>query len=105
MFEGLKDMGKLLKQAKEMKDKMKKIQEELKKIEVSAQALDGKVDVVLNGEMEALRITIDPSVANDPAKLSKGLIKAFNDATKKAKDIAASKLSVVSDGLNLPGLG
>ncbi len=105
MFEGLKDMGKLLKQAKEMKAKMKQVQDELKTIKVSG-TFEGKCEVILTGELELVQLTIDPSLLNpnDGKRLEKGLTKAFNEAVKKAKDAATSKLSTVTGGLNLPGL-
>jgi nucleoid-associated protein EbfC len=104
MFEGLKDMGKLLKQAGEMKSKMKAIQEELKRVSVTGSAEGGKIEVVLSGELECLDVRIDPSLAGNVGALQKALVRAFNDASKKSKELAASKLSDISGGLNLPGL-
>ncbi len=104
MFEGLKDMGKLLKQAGEMKTKMKAIQEELKRVSVTGSAESGKIEVVLSGELECLDVRIDPSLASNVGALQKSLVRAFNDASKKSKELAASKLAHISGGLNLPGL-
>jgi len=104
MFEGIKDMGKLLKQANEMRSKMKTVQDELKTIRVSGSSAGGKVTVELTGELECLSVTIDPSLLSDGSALQKDLVKAINDASKKAKDVAATKLSAVTGGLNLPGM-
>ncbi len=106
MFEGLKDMGKLLKQAGEMKSKMKKIQDELKKVRVTGAAEGGKIEVVISGELEVLDIKIDPSLLAPGSQqtIQKGLLKAFNDASKKSKELATSKLSDISGGLDIPGL-
>lgn len=104
MFEGLKDMGKLLKQAGEMKSKMKQIQDELKKVKVSGTAEDGKVEVILSGELECLEVKIDPSVAGNASSLQRAVQKAFNEAARKAKELATTKLSDISGGLNLPGM-
>lgn len=106
MFEGLKDVGKLMKQAKEMKTQMKKIQDELKQVLVTGSAMGGKVEVTMSGELDCTNVTIDASLL-DPkqsAIVQKALKEAVNAATKKAKDIATQKLSVISGGLNLPGL-
>ena len=105
MFENLKDMGKLMKQAKEMKDKMKDIQEKLKKTKVSGKSENGRIVVELSGELECLSVQIDPALvsANQTIALQKSLQKAFNDAAAQAKNIATSELSSVSGGLNLPG--
>lgn len=105
MFENLKDMGKLMKQAKEMKDKMKTIQEKLKKTKVVGKAENGRVLVELTGELECTNVQIDPALmsANQTVTLQKALLKAFNEAANQAKNIATSELSSVSGGLNLPG--
>ena len=101
MFEKMKDMGKLMKQAGEMKSKMKKVQEELKSLRVTGAAEGGKVQIVLTGELECVSITVDPSLTG--TALTKALQKAFNDAAKQSKDLATTKLTEISGGLNLPG--
>ncbi len=105
MFDGLKDMGKLMKQAKEMKEKMKHVQEKLKKLKVTGKAEGGKIEVVMTGELECISITIDPGLvsANQTVSLQKALLKAVNDAASQAKNLATSELSDISGGLNLPG--
>jgi DNA-binding YbaB/EbfC family protein len=106
MFEGLKDMGKLLKQAKEMKEKMKKVQEELKKVKVTATTQNERIKVVMTGELQVTEISIDAFfLATDKKEiLEKSIAKAFNDASEKAKQVASTKLSAVSGDLNLPGM-
>ncbi len=106
MFEGIKDMGKLLKQAKEMKEQMKKVQDELKKMLVTASSAGGKVEIEMTGELECTNIKIAPELCQ-PAQvvlLQKAVKEAVNAATKKSKELAAKKLSAISGDLNLPGL-
>lgn len=106
MFDGLKDMGKLMKQAKEMKSQMKKVQDELKQVLVTGAAMGGKIEVTMSGELDCTGVTIDAALL-DPKQLpmlQKALKEAINAASKKAKDVATQKLSVISGGLNLPGL-
>jgi DNA-binding YbaB/EbfC family protein len=106
MFEGIKDMGKLLKQAKDMKEKMKKVQEELKKVKVTATQLNDRIKVTMTGELEVTEVVIDPTlvIADKKDVLEKHLLKAFNDAAEKAKSVATTKLSSVSGDLGLPGM-
>ena len=59
MFKGLKDMGSLMKQAKEMKSQMSKVQEGLKKMAFSGTALQGKIEITVNGELDILNVKID----------------------------------------------
>ena len=103
MFNQLKEMGNLAKKAKEMKDKMKKIQAELKTLKV--ESTEGGITVVMTGEMDCVGVKVEDSVINGSKdNLEKNLVKAYNSASQKAKKLASSKLSVVSQGLNIPGL-
>ncbi|RAP34666.1 nucleoid-associated protein, YbaB/EbfC family [Candidatus Marinamargulisbacteria bacterium SCGC AAA071-K20] len=106
MFEGLKDMGKLVKQAKEMKSKMKNVQDELKDVKVTGRSASGNVEVVLTGELVCLDIKIAPSLLEQGMAdiMKKQLKEAFNSAAQDAKGIATSKLSDISKGFNIPGL-
>ena len=103
MFDQLKDMGKLAKKAKEMKDQMKKIQGELKDTFVDAE--EGGVKVVMNGEMDVQSVEItELALLQNKVQLEKMIQKAVNKASRRAKESASSKLAVVSKGLNIPGL-
>ena len=104
MFEGLKDMGKLLKQANEMKAKMKDLQKELKETQITEESSDKKVKVLVNGEIEVLSISIDPGFGTDFKKLEKVLLNVLNEALKTAKEQAAKKVSALTGGMNIPGL-
>lgn len=105
MFNGLKDMGKLMKQAKEMKSKLKTVQSQLKNFQVSDD-YKGRVSVTVNGEMEIISITISPDFLSSASKedLEKATRKATNSALEKAKSHASKELTNVTGGLDLPGL-
>lgn len=107
MFDGLKDMGNLLKKAREMKSQMKTVQDELKKIEIKGSAADGKVQVVITGEMEIVSVHIAEDILNpkNQVLIQKAVKKAVSDAITESKTVAAKKLTEVTGGLNLPGLG
>ena len=104
MLKKFQDMGKLLKQAKEMKSAMATVQQELKKEEIEVSGLGGKLTVKLNGELEVISVDIDSSLLQSDQKepLQKGLVTAFSQAIKNAKNLAASKLASISGGL-IPG--
>ena len=108
MLDKFKDMGKLLKQAKEMKSAMAEIQKQLKKELISAEWFSKKnkgIKVVVNGELEIQDVIIDPDLLTESNKkeLEKGLKTVFTDAIKRAKDLATRKLSSASNGL-IPGM-
>ncbi len=107
MFDGLKDMGKLMKQAKEMRSKMKDVQKQLKKVLTKGRDSRGWVEAEADGEVSFTYIKILSDEAlelrNKP-DLERAIAQAVNEAAKKSKDIATQKLSEVSGGLNIPGL-
>ena len=106
MFDNLKDMGKLLKQAKDMKSKMQDIQKELKKLVIKEQNKSGTIIVEITGEMDITNINIDPSLLSpsNAKNLTKELTVVLNNAINEAKQMASSQLSSVSKGLNIPGM-
>ena len=104
MLDKFKDMGKLLKQAKEMQGQMKDVQKELKSTRVSEESEGGKIKVVMSGDMEVLEVSIDPSLLSqdNQKRAENGLKVAFSAAIKKSKELASSKLAKISGGL-IPG--
>ena len=106
MFEGLKDVGKLLKDAKDMKKKMKAVQDELKRTVVMGQSKDGLVKVEMTGELQVTSININESLisSNSKKNIENKILESINDASFKAKKIASGQLEHISKGLNIPGM-
>lgn len=102
------DMGRILKQARQLQDKMAKLQEELAKQTVEASTGGGMVKVVANGKREIQSIEISPDVVdpNDIEMLQDLTLAAVNEALRKAEELASSEMSKIAGGLNLkiPGL-
>ena len=95
MLDKFKDMGKLLKQAKEMQGQMKVIQKELKTLRVTEEGEGGKIKITLTGDMDVVDVVIDPSLlsTDHQKKLQNGLKSVMDKAIKKSKDLASSKLA------------
>jgi len=106
MFEKFKDMGNLMKQAKEMKSQMAKVQEELRKSSYTGTALNNAIEVVVNGELDIKSVKISPDVVKEgkAAQLEKGVKEAVEKALSTAKNAASSQLSSITGNLNIPGL-
>lgn len=106
MFDKMKDMGKMIKQAKEMRDRMKTLQDEMGKQMFEGESAKGRIKVVISGDLVIQSVTIDPSLLKesnlDP--LQKSLVKATNDAIEKSKELASKQLSSISGDFNIPGL-
>ncbi len=101
-----KNMGKLLKEAQKMQEKMAKVQEELSSKKVEATAGGGMVKVQMNGAQELVSIKIDKEVVNpDDIEMLETLIQAaINEATRKSREMMQEELSQVTGGMNIPGL-
>ena len=89
----------MMKQAQEMQERL---QRELAETEVEATAGGGMVTVIMNGQKQVLRLTIDPEViSQDDVEMLQDLIMAaINDAQRKVDEAVTSKMG----GLKIPGL-
>lgn len=100
------DIQKLMKQAQQMQAGMQKSQEELAQKNVEASVGGGKVTVVANGAGDVQSISIDPSVVDpeDVDFLQELVLSGVQEAIAKGKDMAASEMSKLTGGLNIPGI-
>ena len=95
----------LMKQAQAMQDNLKKAQDELALIEVTGEAGNGLVRIVMTCKHEVKRVTIDPSLMGDDRDMLEDLVTvAFNDASRKAEDTSQAKMGKLTAGMpGLPG--
>ncbi len=82
------DMGKMMRQAREMQGKLQTIQAELARLECTGAAGAGAVTVTLNGRNELVGVHIDPQVAGDAARLEGLVAEAIRDAQRQVHDVA-----------------
>lgn len=94
-FDQAKDLYKLQKQAKQIK-------EELKNIHVESET-DG-LKLVINAEQTFLEVTVSPKLLMDAKKLGKAFVDAANKAVKKAQAIGAEKMKAVMGSGGAGGL-
>ncbi len=100
------NLGNLLKQAQKMQESLQKAQEELAQLEIVGESGGGLVRVTLTGRYEARRVTIDPSLlTDDPDMLEDLIAAAINDAVHKVERTSQEKLSGLTGGMSIPGLG
>lgn len=93
--------------AQQMQRQMQKIQEELGTTMVEGSAGGGAITVTMNGHRELQAITISPDVVDpdDIEMLQDLLLAAFNDASKRAQDLAEERLGPLTGGMKgMPGL-
>ncbi len=96
----------ILDMAQKMQSEMGRVKSEAEQKLVEGSAGGGVVTVKMNGAMQTLSVTIDPSAVNpeDVAMLQDLVRAAVNEAVRKAKDLLQSDISQITGGLNIPGL-
>ena len=101
------NMGQMLKQVQKMQQDMAAAQEQLKHEEVQASAGGGMVTVTVSGDLVVKAITIDPAAIDpDDADMLQDLVlAAVNEGMRSAQELAATKMSGLTGGLDLGSLG
>ncbi len=100
------DITKMMKQVQKLQQDMARVQEELAYKTVDASVGGGAVRVVCNGRQEVLSIEIrkDAVDLDDLEMLQDMIVAAVNEGLRKSQELAASELSRLTGGLNLPGM-
>ena len=98
------NMQNMIRQAQKMQADMMKAQEELETKSYEASAGGGVVTAVVSGKKEVTSVTIDPEAVDpdDVEMLQDLIVAAVNEALRKANDDAASQMSKLTGGMNLP---
>ena len=97
------DFNDLITQAKKMQEKMKETQEALKKIEVEGISGGNAIRVIMNGDGELKKISLDENLLKESKEIVEDLIvAAHNDAKSKLKKKTSEEISKVTGGVSLP---
>ncbi len=98
------NMNSMIRQAQKMQQDMLKAQEELESKTYEAAAGGGVVSAAVSGKKELVSVTIDPEAVDpdDVEMLQDLIVAAVNEALRKASEDAASQMSRLTGGLNLP---
>ena len=96
----------MLRQAQQLQQRMMRVQEELESATVETTAGGGVVKAVVTGKLKLESIEIDPEVVtpDDVGMLQDLVLAAVNDGLEKAQEMASSRMSELTGGLNIPGL-
>jgi len=89
-----------------LQSKARRIKKELKKTEIVAEAADGKIEVVFNGEQTIQSVKIDESLLRpeNQRELENGLKSAIEEAIKQSQKIAQDQMKEIAGDLNIPGM-
>jgi DNA-binding YbaB/EbfC family protein len=99
-------MGNLQRMAMQMQQEIVRVQEELAAAHVEGSAGGGVVKAVVNGKLEIVSVTVDPSAA-DPADvemLQDLVVAAISEAQRSARELGEAKMAAVTGGMRLPGM-
>jgi len=96
----------MMQQIQQLQAKMEKIQHELEQTPLEASSGGGVVTVVINGQQKIESVKISPEAVdpNDVAMLQDLVVSAVNEAIRKSKELAASRMGALTGGIKIPGL-
>ena len=97
------DFSKMVSEAKKIQEKIKDAQENIKKIEVSGFAGGKLVSLIINGDGELKKISLDESLMDEKKEIIEDLIVAAHaDAKSKLKKKTADAILDATGGMPLP---
>ena len=99
------DMKTLMKQAQRAQLELNRAQEEIKTLTFDSSVGGGAVKATVNGSMELVSLTIDPSAVDpDDVEMLQDLVcSAVNEALRGMNEISAQRLNAVTGGMGIPG--
>jgi len=102
----LGDLGGMMKQAMEMKERMEEIKAQLAEEEIEGAAGGGLVTAVVNGKFELLSLKIDPEIIDkeNPETLEVMVRAAVNEALGKAQERMQERMREMTGGMDIPGI-
>ena len=91
---------------KQLQQAQERIQKEIQALEIEATSGGGMVKVVMDGQKNVKRLTIDPEVVSrDDVEMLQDLITAaVNEAARKVDEAVQEKIGGLAGGMKLPGL-
>lgn len=97
------DFNELMRQAKQVKDKMEQAKQELAATVVVGQSGAGAVKVRMNGSFDAVGVEIDEALQNEDKEILEDLIcAAINDAVRKIEQESRQAMRGMAGFAGLP---
>jgi len=93
-------------QLQKLQEELAKTQERLGEETVEVTVGGGMVKMTMSGHQKLLAVTIAPDAVDpdDVEMLQDMILAAVNEAIERSQALAADKMSVLTGGLQLPGL-
>jgi DNA-binding YbaB/EbfC family protein len=98
------DLKEILRQAQQLKERIKEIQDQLSHRMVTAESGGGMVTVTVNGRQELISIKLDPLCVDprDIPMLEDLILTAVNLGIRRAKELAAEEMKQLTGGIPFP---
>jgi hypothetical protein len=99
------NIAEMMKQAKELQEKMGSVQADLAAKSVSGSSGGGMVTATMNGKGELIGLTIEKEIIRpeDAEMLQDLIVAAVADGARKAAELGRSEISKLTGGLKIPG--
>lgn len=96
----------MMKQARQVQEKMATIQDELATRRITGTAGGGMVTATVNGRGELVGLAVEKDIVNpDEVQMLQDLIvAAVSDASRKAAELSKEEMAKLTGGLNIPGM-
>ena len=100
------DLTSMMKQARDIQERVQGLQEELARKTVEAEAGAGMVRVKANGRQEIISVQIAPEVVSsgDVAMLEDLVSAAVNEALRSARELMQEEMTKITGGIRIPGI-
>ena len=98
-----KGLDGLMKQAKEMQEKMERFRSEAASNEITGESGAGLVSVCMSGSHDVRSVKIDKSLLLEEKQILEEMVaSAFNDAIRRVEEYHKSKLTEFTGGMPVP---
>ncbi len=98
-------VGKMLKQAQKMQQRIESLQKELAEREIEVSSGGGAIQIKVNGQGQFLGLQLDPEfLKEDKAFVEETLLAAIQEAAAKAKEESDTQMQKATAGFNMPGM-
>ena len=98
-------VGKLLKQAQKMQQKMEETQSALSEETIEVTGGGGAVSITISGQGEFKDFKLDPDFLKEDAEfVSEAILQAIQDASEQAKKKSDEAMRGLTGGMQMPGL-
>jgi len=100
------DLTSMMKQARNIQERVQGLQEELAQKTVEAEAGAGMVRVVANGKQEIISVKIAPEIVSpdDIGMLEDLVSAAVNEALRSARELMQEEMTKITGGIRIPGI-